>query len=65
MRNSFYARHKYRFNDPELIDLLYFNFGAPDYLPDSWFNAYFTDDTLSPMEKRNIEIIQELEHFTN
>jgi hypothetical protein len=65
IRNAFYARHKFRFNDPELIQFLYYNFSSREYFPDSFFNMNFTEETLSAIERKNIEIIQRLENFTD
>jgi hypothetical protein len=59
IRNTFYAVYKYRFNDNVLNEIFY-----EPYLPvpDYWFNTNFTEKLLSPIERRNIEIIQNLEN---
>jgi hypothetical protein len=59
MRNAFYAVYKYRFNDNLLNEIFY-----EPYLPvpDYWFNTNFSGRLLSPIERRNIEIIQNLEN---
>ena len=35
------------------------------YIPDEFFNYNFTGETLSPIELRNVEIIQQLENLMN
>jgi hypothetical protein len=64
IRSAFFAVYKYRFNDAILIEMLYDNFGDRGWsIPDNWFNANFKETTLSPTERRNIEIIQNLENM--
>jgi hypothetical protein len=59
MRNSFYALHKYRFSDNTLNQIFYAGYD------ESWFNTNSLTATLSPIEIKNIEIIQNLENFIN
>jgi hypothetical protein len=63
MRNAFYAVYRYRFNDQTLNEVLYYHRYWGDPIPDSWFNTNFRETLLSPMERRNIEIIQDLENM--
>jgi hypothetical protein len=63
MRNAFYAVYRYRFNDQTLNEVLYYSRYGGEPIPDSWFNANFRETLLSPMERRNIEIIQNLENM--
>ena len=71
MRNAFFAAHGFRFRDEELLRVL---IGAPFgrmsldgviSIPDEFFNDNFTGETLSPIERRNVEIIQRLENLVN
>jgi hypothetical protein len=61
MRNSFYARYKYRFTDKKLNEILYNQYWRGP-IPDDWFNKNFSEALLTPIEKRNIEIIENLEN---
>jgi hypothetical protein len=64
MRNAFYAVHKYKFNDNTLNQILYYDYWDFYYqntIPDNWFNANFTEATLSQIERRNVDIIRNLE----
>ena len=74
MRNSFYALRKYRFADDELNKIFYsFEFRSEghishsvyDSITEDWFNASFTAEDITPIERENIGIIQILENFTN
>jgi len=63
MRNAFYAIYKYRFNDKRLDRVLYNYYFKYDSIPDSWYNLNFSENLLSPIERKNIEIIQNLENM--
>jgi hypothetical protein len=70
IRNAFYALHGYRFRDSELNELLYesginiYRYDIYNYhIHDNWYNENFTEDVISPIERRNIEIIQNLENM--
>jgi len=61
MRNAFYAIYKYRFNDKKLSEIFYDR--IYEKIPDSWYNTNFSENLLSPIERKNIEIIQNLENM--
>jgi hypothetical protein len=66
MRNTFYARYKYKFNDNNLNLVFYTNYGNGFYdsvPPDNWYNKNFTESIFTPIERKNIEIIQNLENM--
>jgi hypothetical protein len=62
IRNAFYARHRYRFKDNELNQLFYES-TLNLYYNNELFNENFTEDIISPLERMNIEIIQNLENI--
>jgi hypothetical protein len=68
IRNAFYALHGYRFRDSVLNELLYesginiYRHDIYNYHIDNWYNENFTEADLSPVERRNVEIIQNLEN---
>jgi hypothetical protein len=61
MRNTFYALHKYRFNDNLLNQIFYEDYY--EHYNEDWFNKNFSTETLSLIERKNIEIIQNLENL--
>jgi hypothetical protein len=63
MRNAFYARHRYRFSDNTLNYFLY-ELYYDNYIEDR-YNSNFSEEVFSPIERRNIEIIQRLENLVN
>jgi len=67
VRNAFFARHRFMFRDETLNQIFYQStisnrFGSfASGIPEDWFYENFSFETLSPIERRNIEIIQRLE----
>jgi hypothetical protein len=61
MRNTFYAIYGYRFNYKTLSEILYDC--IYEEIPDRWYNPNFSEALLSPIERKNIEIIQNLENM--
>jgi hypothetical protein len=64
MRNAFYARYRYRFRDDTLNEIFYGLYINDYYFnANNFYNANFTESMLSPVERRNIQIIQRLENL--
>jgi len=67
IRNAFFARHRFMFRNETLNQLFYQSTisnrfgGFTSGIPENWFYENFNFETLSPIEKKNIEIIQRLE----